>query len=173
MVKKDRIELYTDSLRRIAGDFIRPLLGIRHPYDTFVSEHGYNLMPAYKSPLPEVRLRVIGSGIGEHVPEGVMTLTRNACYAACRSFGIPLERIVIVGDPRGIDLARLRGELKLEAELDKPFQLISPAYNEAEADIIAEEEDTLREGELEAISDDDLDDYKGPGNDRWRDTRTR
>lgn len=173
MVKKDRIELYMDSLRRIAGDFIRPLLGIPHPHDTFVSEHGYNLMPAYKSPRPEVRLRVIGSGIGEHVPEGVMTLTRNACYAACRSFDIPLEHIVIVGKPRGIDLVRLRGELKLEAELDKPFQLISPEYNEAEADIIAAEEDAPREGELGSIPDDARDDYESPGNDRWGDTRVR
>lgn len=144
MIKKDRIELYTDSLPRIAGDVARDMFqwaGARQPYDSFVNEHGYNLMPAYASPRPEVRLRIIGSGFGDSVPESVMTLTRNACYAACQSFNIPLQNISIVGKPCSIDLERLRGELELEARLDKPFQIIFPSHDDKEDDQIAEEED--------------------------------
>ncbi|MEK6858964.1 MAG: hypothetical protein AABX53_03585 [Nanoarchaeota archaeon] len=144
MVKKDRIELYTDSLSRIAGDFMRDMsgwAGVRQPYDSFVSEHGYNLMPAYASRGPEVRLRIIGSGLGNNVPESVMNLTRNACYAACKSFGIPLTNISIVGKPCGIDLERLRGELTLEAQLDTPLQMRYPLHIDEIEDRIAEEED--------------------------------
>ncbi len=111
MTQKQRIILYPDSVRRLLTEIV-PGLSSRK-YDAIISPSGYDLTEIERGQDPALRLRVVGAGIDGLTPDNVLTLTREACFSACTEWGIKSSAITLDGDPRGLDVEKLRGELEL------------------------------------------------------------